>query len=190
MIEWIKHIDKVLFLFFNGLHNSFFDFVMYWISSKTIWIPLYLYFIYLLYKTYNRGFWLPLIVLIFIVGLSDTVSVYLFKNIFERLRPCHDPAIADLVHLVKGKCGGQFGFVSSHAANMFALSTTLWLMIRKKYPKSLIWLWLWAGMIGYSRVYLGVHFPGDVLGGVYVGMVVGLIGYKLYSLLPCAKNYC
>lgn len=188
MIDWILNIDKELFLFFNGMNNSFFDFIMYWISSKSLWIPLYLFFAYILYKVYDRGFWLPLISLILIVGLADFISVQLFKNVFERLRPCHSEELQGLVHIVKGKCGGSYGFVSSHAANMFSLATAFWLFIKDKYPKTLIWLLLWAGIIGYSRIYLGVHYPGDVLGGAIVGMLTGLIGYMLYSKLPCSNN--
>lgn len=193
MIDFIVNIDKELFLFLNGFHNSFFDFLMFWISSSIVWIPLYLIFAFLLFKVYNRGFWLPLISVILIVGLADLASVELFKNVFERLRPCHNPEFDGVVHLVNNKCGGRYSFVSSHAANMFSLATSMWFFIRAKYPKSYILLGFWAALIGYSRIYLGVHFPADVVGGSLLGIFVGYLGFKIYNLLPCAspnRNSC
>jgi undecaprenyl-diphosphatase len=193
VIDLIVNIDKELFLFLNGFHNSFFDFLMFWISSSIVWIPLYLFFAFLLFKVYNRGFWLPLISVILIVGLADLASVELFKNVFERLRPCHNPEFDGIVHLVNNKCGGRYSFVSSHAANMFSLATSLWFFIRVKYPKSFILLAFWAALIGYSRIYLGVHFPADVVGGSFLGILVGYLGFKIYNLLPCGspnRNSC
>jgi undecaprenyl-diphosphatase len=187
MLEYLLHLDKQLFLILNGIHNDTFDFIMYWVSSKELWIPLYLFFIYILYRSYGRGFWLPLILVIFTVGVADFVSVKLFKEVFERLRPCHDAELIPLVHLVKGKCGGSYGFVSSHATNMFSLATILWLLIRTKFPKSIYLLIPWAALIGYSRIYLGVHYPGDVLGGSLLGIIMGFIGFKVYQWLPCSS---
>jgi undecaprenyl-diphosphatase len=145
---------------------------MFWVSKTIIWIPLWLFFIYLLVVLYKRKAFPNILVLIGSVVLADLGSVYLFKNVFERLRPCHNPQIQDLVHLVNNHCGGQFGFVSSHAANMFAIASMMFLMIRHRYPKSYIPLFLWAALIGYSRIYLGVHYPGDVLFGALFGSLV------------------
>ncbi len=190
MIDFFQSIDQQLFLFFNGFHNPFFDTIMSAISSKSLWIPLYLLFIWLLWKVYNRGFWLPLIIVVFVVAVADASSVHLFKNVFERLRPCHNPQLLELVHTVDGKCGGQYGFVSSHAANMFSIATIMWLFIRKRFHKSYLWLSFWAALVAYSRVYLGVHYPGDILGGAALGMLVGLLGYSLFLALPCKKINC
>lgn len=174
MLETLKNIDTEIFLFLNGMHSPFFDFLMYWISSKVLWTPLYLYFIFLIYRRYGKNFWMPLLLIILAVGLSDFLSVHLFKNHFQRLRPCHQAALEPLVHLVKGKCGGSYGFVSSHAANMFALATGLWLTLGRKATAGIL-LFLWASLIAYSRIYLGVHFPSDIIGGALLGASISLI---------------
>lgn len=179
MLEFLENIDEKLFLFLNGIHSSFFDTLMYYVSSKTFWIPLYLFFVYLLYKVYGKKFWIPLLIIILTIAAADFTSVYFFKNIFQRLRPCHNPDLINVVHLVNNHCGGQYSFVSSHATNMFSLATILWLHIRNKYTILSWLLFLWASIIAYSRVYLGVHYPGDILGGAFLGILIGNIFYFL-----------
>ena len=124
MIKQIKQLDTELFLFLNGKHNDFWDFVMFWSSDKLIWIPLYIFFLYLLIKHYKKdSLWILISIAVLIIA-SDQLSV-LFKNTFMRLRPCHEPVLDGMVHLVKNNCGGEFGFFSSHASNHFALAAFL-----------------------------------------------------------------
>jgi undecaprenyl-diphosphatase len=175
MIETLKYWDTQVFLFLNGKHNSFWDFTMYWVSNKLIWIPLYLFFIFLIFKYYKKNLLWVLLATVIVIALSDLISVHLFKNVFLRLRPCHEPQLEGLVHLVKGKCGGQYGFISSHATNHFAFAVFSSLILRKKVKYFTFLIILWAAVISYSRIYLGVHYPGDVLGGVIVGSVLGWI---------------
>jgi undecaprenyl-diphosphatase len=173
MLGRLLELDKDLFMIINSHHNGFWDFVMYWLSNSEIWIPLYLFFIYLIIRKYR---WFSLIIIVFaaiLITVSDQSSVHLFKNMFIRLRPCHDPGLANLVHLVNGKCGGEYGFVSSHAVNMFALSVFLIHFLGNKVFTPLILIW--AAAICYSRVYLGAHYPGDVLCGAIWGSIIGLI---------------
>ena len=132
MLEKLIHIDQELFLFLNGMHNSFLDFIMYWVSSAALWIPLYVLFIYLLYKHYPKQWWIYVIMLVVAIGLADYTSVHLFKNQFHRLRPCHNLELKRMVHIVRDHCGGRYGFVSSHAANMFAIATYMALSLGKK----------------------------------------------------------
>jgi undecaprenyl-diphosphatase len=122
----------------------------------------------------------PVILFFIILGitLSDQISVHLFKNVFQRLRPCHEPALEGLVHLVNGECGGLYGFVSSHATNSFYVALFSLLFIRKRWFTIL--MLLWASVVGYSRIYLGVHYPGDVICGSMLGALVGWGIYKLY----------
>lgn len=182
MIDLLKYWDSQLFLWLNNKHNGFFDIVMFWASNKFFWIPLYIFLIYLLFKNYKqKAFWTLLFVAILIL-CADQFSVG-FKNYFQRLRPCHDPSLEGLVHLVNNKCGGSFGFVSSHASNHFAIAVFFSLIFRNTYKYFTPIIIVWAAFIAYSRVYLGVHYPGDILGGAILGTLLGLILGKTYLIL-------
>ncbi len=188
MLEVLSHIDQELFLFLNSLHNPFWDIIMYW-SSKTItWIPLWLYFIFLIIRKYKNKWCIILIALFIAVGMSDYISVHLFKNVFERLRPCHNPQISTIVHIVKEHCGGQYGFVSSHAANMFAIATFMYLAFKNQFTRIWIPLYFWATWIAYSRIYLGVHYPGDVIGGALVGSIIAILIWYILKKTSFFKN--
>ncbi|MCD4735168.1 MAG: phosphatase PAP2 family protein [Bacteroidales bacterium] len=183
MIETLKQIDQDLFLLLNGWHNDFFDLFMYWISNKFIWIPLYICLLYLIYKS-NHKYLLPALILCgLMITASDRITVLVFKETFLRLRPCHDPVISDLVHIVKDHCGGSFGFVSSHASNTFALTILISGILREKIKWIAPALIFWALLVSYSRIYLGVHYPGDVLGGIIVGSALGYIFYCLFNTI-------
>lgn len=179
ILDSLIDIDIQLFLFLNGIHSPVFDILFGWITSKLFWIPFYLlllFFTVLKYK--KKTLYIVLFLgLLFLIG--DRTSVMLFKDVFERLRPCHNPEIAGLVHIINGKCGGQFGFLSSHATNSFALALFAGLLLRKHYKYTLIVMLLWAGLVSYSRVYVGVHYPADILCGAILGSVVGYGVFKL-----------
>ena len=180
MLDFLLEADNWLFLLINGWYSDFFDKVMVYVSSKLFWLPFYLLLLYLVIREYK---WKSVVVLLFVailLTLTDQISVHLFKNVFQRLRPCHDEELALIVHTVK-YCGGQFGFVSSHASNSFGIIVFIGVLLKDRYSWLPWVLLIWGLLIMYSRVYLGVHYPGDVLVGALLGAVLGqftLLGYR------------
>jgi len=176
-VDKIKQLDTTLFLFLNGKHNSFFDFIMFWASNKFIWIPLYILFILFIFRAFDKQYSKIIIAALLLILLSDQISNHLFKNTFERYRPCHNALIAPQVHL-NPDCGGMYGFVSSHAANSFALATFLLLIFWKERKYYGILLLFWAALVSYSRIYNGLHYPMDVLCGAMLGAILAFIVYN------------
>ena len=178
MIELLKNIDTRLFLFFNSNHTPFMDSVMNITGNKFTWIPLYLFLIFFVWRKKKDKMWLVVLSVAILITLSDQISVQLFKETFQRYRPCHNLLLQDKIHLINGECGGLYGFVSSHAANSFALITFLSLFFRRM--DFFLCLYIWASFVSYSRVYAGVHYPFDILGGMLLGVFLGIIGFKIY----------
>ncbi len=175
-----ERLDQQLFIFLNSLNSPFCDQMMHAVSGKLIWAPLYLAILVFLGIKYKRKFLIILLFIILAITLSDQISAHLVKNLVHRLRPCHEPSLQGLVHLVNGECGGNFGFVSSHASNSFNVALLSLLLIRKRWFT--ITIIIWAAVIGYSRIYLGVHYPGDVICGSLLGAFIGWGVYSLYIL--------
>lgn len=179
-MSWPKW-DTELFLQINNLGTEQFDWLWIQISGTLIWIPLYGLIIFLLFKKLTRAqaSW-ALLFLIVNVFLTDKSSVYLFKELIQRPRPCHVDELIEQIRLVKGHCGGAYGFVSSHAANVFGLATFMFLVLRKKMVWFGLVLFIWAAVVSYSRVYLGVHYPLDILCGGLLGALCGWFTFCLF----------
>ncbi|WP_028121351.1 phosphatase PAP2 family protein [Epilithonimonas tenax] len=163
--------DQQLLLFLNGLGNAAFDPFWLTVTGKWFWIPFYAILLYLLYKSYPLK--KLLFVLIFItigITISDQLAG-IFKHGIERFRPCHTDALISHMRMVI--CGGNYGFYSSHASNSFFLFSFLTIMIGKKYRYLPYILFVWASIVSYSRIYLGVHFPFDIAFGAAVGFLLG-----------------
>jgi undecaprenyl-diphosphatase len=161
--------DSDLFRFINEAHQPWLDVPMEIISGKLTWIPLYGLLIYSVFRSYQSASWKAIIYLISTVVFADQFSSSLLKPLFKRLRPCHVEEFQSWIHLPAG-CGGMYGFCSSHAANSFAIAVGYYLLTKNKFAG--LALILWASLISYSRIYLGAHYPLDVI----VGAVVGGIG--------------
>ncbi len=176
-------LDTELFLFLNGLHADWLDPIMIFISGKLTWTPFYLVLLYLVIKNCKKQSILIILGIILLIVCSDQISSGVFKPLFERPRPCHNEAIKDLVYLPNGHCGGAYGFISSHACNAFALAVFI-TKILKTYYRKIGWvMFVWAALVAYSRIYMGVHYPGDVLVGAAVGVIIGMIVFKLYNMI-------
>lgn len=181
MFESLIHIDHWFFDFINqGLSNPFFDGLMPFVRNKKTWIPFYILGALVLFKVEKKkAFWIILFSIIS-VSLSDLVSSHFLKNFFIRTRPCLLEGFTDHVNLVIDRCSGAYSFPSSHAANHFALAIFLSLVYyRKRLFKTGILFW--AAMISFAQVYVGVHFPLDIVGGILVGLLTAMISFYVYQ---------
>lgn len=182
-MSYLNDLDHSLFIFLNRHQTPFWDTVMFWISDKYVWFPFYLLLIiYIIYK-FKKKSWILVPCIGLSVAATDFISSAIFKPWIGRLRPCHDASLADVITIVNNHCGGTFGFMSSHAANSFVLAMILTITLDKSHRIFKIFTFLWALTISYSRVYLGVHFPGDILAGALLGMLSGYVFGKLYQVL-------
>lgn len=159
---------------------------MWHISGKYEWIPLYVLIIFFIFKKFKLKGIIPFLLIIISIALADLISVHCFKEVFQRLRPCHNPEIENFVHLVNNKCGGRYGFVSSHAANTFALAGFAFKIFKNKYFT--ISIIFWAAIVSYSRIYLGVHYPADIIGGAILGLLIGLLMFFFFEKIN-KKNH-
>ncbi|MBS1764648.1 MAG: phosphatase PAP2 family protein [Bacteroidetes bacterium] len=180
MIEFIKNIDTEIFLFLNGLHNSFFDVFFYYSTITVVWIPLFAYLAYLAVKSYGINTWKFLLIIALLILLSDQLSVYI-KNEFMRYRPSHNLILKSVVHIVNNKHGGLYSFVSSHATNTMALTVFLILTLLREDRKMQYVMVVYMLIASYSRIYMGLHYPFDILGGWLTGFAIAVILYAIFK---------
>lgn len=181
MIKELQQWDEVLFLYLNSHRLDWLDPIMKTLTGTFIWIPLYAFLVYLIFKAYGmKSFWYVGFIVLLIL-MADKFTSGFMKPFFERLRPCHDPRWEGMINTYAG-CGGKYGFASSHASNTFAIASYMFLVLRGKI-RAMGWLFLWAGVISYTRIYLGVHYPADILVGALVGIACGWITFSLVEWL-------
>lgn len=186
-METLSQYDSDLFLYLNGLHVDWMDKVMVLITNMWVWFPLYLLLIYWTVKQYGRRCWWVFFAVALVVLCTDQLASHVCKPLFQRLRPCYNTDFQYLIYLPKGLAGGRYGFVSSHAANTFGVATFLTPVLKKYRPWMAIVLFLWAVISSYSRIYIGFHYPGDILCGALLGTLIGLIFWKLFQLVVVRK---
>lgn len=192
MFEELISVDRDFFFAINGTHSYIADCAMWLYSGRLVWIPLTLFMIgFICYKKSWKE-WIPLILAFVILFLlCDKISSDIIKPYFAQWRPTHDPAIMNQVRTLYGYTGGRYGFTSSHAANAFGMAVFSSLLFKNKFYTLVIFIW--ALIMGYSRIYLGVHYVVDILGGILLGSAVGYLTYSLYifsiNKLSVKTNY-
>ncbi len=185
LLHEIMEVDRRLLVWLNGFHADWLDPVMYYVTQTIFWIPLYLFLLYLIIRDFKKEWWVPLIGIGLTILIADQVTATLMKPFFARLRPSQEPSLQGIVHLVRDHngeiyTGGLYGFASSHAANTFGTATFFTLLFRSRHPW-IKWLFLWAAVMTYTRIYLGAHYPGDILVGGIVGVTGAFLGYKAFA---------
>ena len=178
MLDYLNTIDQQALIAINSWHAPYFDQLMWCITSKLSW-ALILVAVLVALRHDRRQALLVIATLVLTILISDQISSGLIKHTVERLRPSHNPDLASSLHLVNGYTGGLYGFTSSHAANSFSVAMVLSLMFASR--RVTVALMSWAMLQCYSRMYLGVHYPGDIIGGTLVGLLVGWLVYRLWQ---------
>jgi undecaprenyl-diphosphatase len=190
-IETIENIDQQLLLTINGAHHPFIDQLMYYSSEKWTMIPFYLLIIYFVQKFYGWkvcGYFLLFALLM--VAICDLTATHLFKNIFMRYRPSHHLELKEKLHFVKDYRGGKYGFYSSHAANMMSLAVFTGYFLYGKVKHYSTIAFIIVLLIGFSRIYLGAHYPTDVLTGYFMGGIIAILFILIYARMfnPIKRN--
>jgi len=181
-MQQIINIDKAIFKVINGeWTNGFFDWIMPWLRNSIVWVPLYLFILLFVAINYKKqGAWIIILALV-TVALTDGISSKIIKPYFGRLRPCTDPDMLGMVRFLLDRRPGNGSFTSSHAANHFGIAMYLYLVLRKHFGRWMLLFFVWAFFICYAQMYVGVHYPFDILGGAVIGCLTGAATAHVYN---------
>ncbi|WP_220457235.1 phosphatase PAP2 family protein [Moheibacter lacus] len=182
-MQEIIQLDKEAFIYLNTLGSTTWDWFWVFLSERTYWIPFYLFLLYLLFRNFGwKKTGVVLALTLLMVLFTDQIT-NLLKDGFQRPRPCFTPEFEGIMRGVGCERRGLYGFTSAHASNHIAIALFLGLVFRNTYKWMLPFLLIWAALISYSRIYLGVHFPLDVICGGMIGLILGFAYYRFYLYL-------
>lgn len=180
-LEYLNQLDHELFTLVNGKGNvPALDGLMLLIRNQLTWIPVYVLFLYLALFKFRKQSWLFILLFLVTFGITDYLSVEVMRPFFHRLRPCHDDTLNATIKLLM-ECGGQNGLPSAHASNHFGMSMFVFIAFKEIFGKRYWILFVWAFLVSYAQVYVGKHFPGDVLLGALLGIIAGAITGWLFK---------
>lgn len=182
-MQEIIQLDKDIFLYLNNLGSTSWDGFWKFVSYKFSWIPFYVFLLFLIWKNFGWKKTLVILLLTALLIIATDQITNLLKDNIKRLRPCFTESLQGLMRPIGCERRGQFGFTSAHSANHFALAIFLGLIFKSKIKWMIYFLLIWAGIIAYSRIYLGVHFPLDIICGGMIGILFGWINFKIYQLI-------
>lgn len=187
MLEQLLQLDEQAFVYLNSLGSERWDGLWLFITNKLAWIPLYALLLYLVFKNFGLKNMLIVMVLVAVmITLTDQLA-NLFKHGFERPRPCREEHLKELIRYIAPRCG-RYGYFSAHAASSMALAFFLGLLFRSAYRNLVFLMLFWAAIVGYSRIYVGVHYPLDTLTGMIIGALTGFGIYKIAERFKVVKR--
>jgi undecaprenyl-diphosphatase len=190
VLDKIKNLDYLIFSKVNGeWHNSFLDTVLPFLRQSYLWIPFYFFLVIFVPLNFKKNGWYWSLCFILTAILSDYISSTLIKGTVLRLRPCQDPMMLQHIRLLTGYCPGNSSFTSSHATNHFAAAMYIFTTFKKPVSKWWALLFLWAFLISYTQVYVGIHFPADVIGGALAGLLTGYLPAQIFNNKIGLQNF-
>jgi undecaprenyl-diphosphatase len=186
--QWLDQLDKAAYIFIHAkAYSPSLDWLMLLLRKPETWIPLYAFVLYWIFRYGKKNTWKFIALSLVCFALTNSVSVEVLKPFFARLRPCHEEVLQPILRNIIS-CGGEYSMPSAHASNHFGLAAFWFLSINYIKGKKWYWLWFWAFIVCYAQVYVGKHYPGDILVGAVFGTLIGYLIFRLFRLRTAPQS--